>query len=224
MINTVSFKAVLFDLDGTLLDTLEDIASAMNTVLASRGFTPHPIDSYRLFVGDGMKTLVRRTLPSEHSGNLSLIMECLSAMREEYSRTCYATTRPYPGIPSLLSALQNSGLKLSVFSNKPDDFTRDMTARYFPDIPFHSVMGLRDGVPKKPAPDGALIIAQSSGISPECFFYLGDTATDMKTALSAGMFAAGAGWGFRDVKELWENGALAVFENPGDVLKFIVEH
>ena len=220
MPDTATFKAVLYDLDGTLLNTLGDIASAMNNVLTAKGFPAHPVDAYRFFVGDGMEMLVRRTLPVDLTGDAAMVQECLMEMKDEYSRLCYDTSRPYPGITELLRTLQKLDVSQSVFSNKPHDFTQEMVERYFPDISFHAVSGLRDGLPKKPDPAGALLIAESSGIPPADFFYLGDTATDMKTAISAGMFPAGAAWGFRGERELRENEARIILYSPEEVLPF----
>jgi phosphoglycolate phosphatase len=214
----MKYRAALFDLDGTLLDTLEDIASSMNVVLSSRGFPVHAVDLYRHFVGDGMETLVRRTLPPASSDDAELLAACLRDMRREYSRRCYDTSRPYPGIPEMLHGLSRSGIKLAVFSNKPDDFTKEMTAFFFPDIRFVMVLGLSPDVPRKPDPTGAFIIAREARVAPGEFLYLGDTATDMKTAAGAGMFAAGAAWGFRGEKELRENGARAIVNAPGEVV------
>ena len=212
------FRAALFDLDGTLLDTLEDIASSMNAVLEAHGLPAHAVNSYRLFVGDGMEILVRRALPPGLSENADLVAACLRDMRDEYSRRCYDTSRPYPGIPEMLGGITRLGLKLAVFSNKSHDFTTGMTLRFFPGIPFSTVLGLTPDVPRKPDPAGALLIAREAGIAPADFLYLGDTSTDMVTATSAGMFAVGAAWGFRGEKELRESGASVIVNKPGEVL------
>lgn len=216
----IPFRAAIFDLDGTLVDTLNDIAVSMNAVLASRGLPVHDAAAYRLFVGDGMETLARRVLPAGLAGDPALVAACLADMRREYRRRCYDTSRPYPGIPEMLAALAAKGTRLAVLSNKPQDFTAEMVARYFSDVPFFSVRGLREDTPRKPDPAGALLIAREAVLPPEDFFYLGDTATDMETALAAGMFPAGAAWGFRGERELIENGAAAVLHHPGEVVPF----
>ena len=219
----IRFRAAIFDLDGTLVDTLHDIAASMNAVLASRGLPVHDTAAYRLFVGDGMETLVRRVLPDELAGDPALVAGCLADMRREYRRRCYNTSRPYRGIPEMLAALAAKGARLAVLSNKPQDFTAEMVERYFRDVPFLTIRGLRDGTPKKPNPAGALLIAREAGLPPDAFFYLGDTATDMATALDAGMYPAGAAWGFRGERELIESGAAAVLHHPGEVVPLFTD-
>jgi len=218
---TETTRAVLFDLDGTLMDTLGDIAAAMNAVLSANGFPRHPVNAYRHFVGDGMETLVRRTVPEPLSVDDAVVSRCLAAMKDEYRARMYDTTSPYPGIPELLGELAARGLALAVFSNKPDNFTREMTARYFGGTPFVRVLGLSDGIPRKPDPSGALLIAREAGISPASFLYLGDTATDMMTARGAGMVPVGAAWGFRGERELLEHGARHIVHIPWEVLRLI---
>jgi phosphoglycolate phosphatase len=213
------FRAVLFDLDGTLLDTIQDLADAMNTVLERHDLQPHPVGSYKLFVGNGMELLVRRALGQQAPEEL--VMQCLEQMRSEYAACMVRTTRPYAGIEQMLDGLAARGLILSVLSNKPNAMTREMVQTYFGRWSFAQVYGARSGVPHKPDATAALDIAASLNIDVTEFLYLGDSATDMQTAHSAGMFAVGALWGFRDREELLQGGAAALVSTPIEVLGLV---
>ncbi|MFU8856440.1 MAG: HAD family hydrolase [Deferrisomatales bacterium] len=210
-------RAVLFDLDGTLLDSLEDLADAMNQVLGDLGMPRHPLDAYRYFVGEGMEVLVRRALPDAGWDDRTFA-SALSALRVEYDRRCTRKTRPYPGIPELLDALAERGLPFGILSNKPHDATVAVTKLLLPRWRFAAVLGARADVPKKPDPAGALEVADILGLTPREVLYLGDTPTDMRTARSAGMQAVGVLWGFRPAQELREGGASILVERPRDVL------
>jgi len=210
-------KAILFDLDGTLLDTLSDLADSMNTVLAGMGFATHPPDAYRHFVGDGMETLAHRVLPQKQRTSAN-IERCLNGMRTRYRNHWADKSAPYPGITELLSALSERQLSLNVLSNKPDELTRLMIDHFLPHWPWAQVRGARPETMKKPDPSGAMAIADQLGLSPHQFLYLGDTNTDMRTAIAAGMTPIGALWGFRDRQELVSSGARAVIDHPLDLL------
>jgi phosphoglycolate phosphatase len=212
-------RAILFDLDGTLLDTLEDIADSTNAALASMGFPVHEVQSFRTLVGDGMETLVRKALP-ESARDEATRAECQSRLRGEYGRRWAAKTKPYAGIAELLDALEAQGLTLAILSNKPEDFTKLMARQLLGRWRFAAVEGAREGIPKKPDPAAALAIAGRLGSGPASFIYVGDSATDMKTALAAGMRPAGALWGFRPW-ELEEAGAELLLERPTDLLRHL---
>lgn len=214
------YKAILFDLDGTLLDTLEDLGNAANCVLAGKGFPIHTLETYRYFVGDGVTMLMNRALP-EDNRNDDTIRACVRAFREEYGRNWHVKTRPYDGVAEMLDALTANGLKMAVLSNKPDEFTKQCVTEFLPDWTFDMVLGQSNSVPLKPDPSGAREIAKCLNISPSNFIYLGDTAIDMKTAVTAGMFPVGALWGFRTEKELRENGARALIKRPQEILNFL---
>lgn len=216
----MKYKAVIFDLDGTLLDTIEDLGDSMNSVLSNHGYATHDLAAYRYFVGNGMRNLVIRALPEDKRDRAS-VDQALSEMRSEYAKRWADKTRPYPGIPALLDALTGKGVKLSVLSNKLDRFSNDIVKKLLPDWSFYPVYGEREGVPIKPDPSGALEIAKILGLSPEDFLYLGDTGIDMKTAVSAGMYAIGVLWGFRDAEELEKNGANMIISDPMEVLKLL---
>ena len=217
----MKYKAVLFDLDGTLLDTLEDLADSMNAVLSARGHPAHPVEKYRYFVGDGMEELARRTLPPAASGDQSEVKACVLAMREEYGARWSNKTRLYPGIDELLDGLTGKGMILTVLSNKPDGFVKEIAAFFFSRWTFASTWGARPDVPRKPDPAAALSISRAAKVGAPEFLYLGDTNTDMQTATAAGMYPVGALWGFRSEKELREAGARSLAAYPTDVLKLV---
>jgi phosphoglycolate phosphatase len=210
------FRAVLFDLDGTLADTLADLANAVNHALATLGLPPHPQPAYRYFVGDGARNLITRALPPDRQ---DLVEPALARMRAHYDAHCFDETRLYPGIPELVAELHRRRYKLAVFSNKPDEFTKRMVAHYFPTNPFDTVLGHITGIPLKPDPAGAFRIAADLGVPTTHWLYLGDTNTDMLTARAAGMYPVGVLWGFRDRAELEATGARTILAQPGELLR-----
>ncbi len=215
-----NYQAVLFDLDGTLLDTLEDLADSSNAALRRLGFPEHPLPAYRYFIGDGVENLIRRALPPEHC-DAATIAQCAALMREEYGARWAAKTRPFAGIPELLDGLVARGIAMAVFSNKPHEFTRLCVSRMLPRWPFQQVLGGQPSLPRKPDPAGALAISRQMGLAPQQFVYLGDTNTDMQTAVAAGMFPLGATWGFRTPDELLQFGAKALLATPLELLDFL---
>ena len=217
----MQYKAIIFDLDGTLLDTLEDIAGSMNQVLERHGFPVHTADSYRELVGDGVGILVERSLPPEKRGNEELIALLTTQMRDVYATRWDRCTRPYPGIPALLEELHRRRFQASVLSNKPDHFTRMIVSQLLPQFAFRSVAGSKPTVPIEPDPGAALEMAKEMNVSPAECLYVGDTNTDMKTALNAGMFPAGVLWGFRGREELLASGAKTLLEKPAEILDYL---
>lgn len=213
----MTHRAVLFDLDGTLLDSLADIGESMNSVLSEQGFARHPLSSYRSFVGDGVTMLARRSLPPDHRDEATVAV-CVSRMRDVYAGRLADKTRPYDGIPNLLEELESADIAKAVLSNKPHDLTVDLVARLLGRWAFSVVFGERPGVARKPDPAGAVEVASLLGLDPEAIVYVGDTPTDMATARAAGMLAVGATWGFRDETELREAGADVIVHNPAQVL------
>jgi phosphoglycolate phosphatase len=212
----MKFKAVIFDLDGTLLDTLADLADAMNAVLAGNRLPTHPVDAYRYFVGEGIAQLVRRALPFEVADEADLD-RFVGEMKREYRQRWTCRTRPYPGIPEMLAALCKSGLQLAVLSNKPDEAARHLVGSLLPDGAFRRILGAGTERPRKPDPAAALEIAAGLEIGPSEAVFVGDSSIDMQTAVRAGMFPAGVLWGFRSQAELSEAGARRFFEHPADV-------
>lgn len=216
----MKFKAVLFDLDGTLLNTIEDISDSMNSVLAKNGYPVHDSEAYKYFVGDGMKALVQRALPKD-TYSTQQIDNYLQANKAEYATRWSDKTVLYPGIDGLLDGLADKGVKCAVLSNKPDAFTKQVIEKLLADWTFYPIFGERQGVPKKPDPAGALEIASILKVNPEECLYLGDTGVDMKTANAAGMYAIGVLWGFRKADELLENGAHVLVSDPLQVLEML---
>jgi len=214
------FKAVLFDLDGTLLDTLKDLADAVNRVMAKRGHPTHDIEAIRWFIGEGARMLVERALP-EAKRTETEIEAALADYRTDYMANWNVATKPYGGIVPLLIELQARGLALGVLSNKPHHMTVRCIEGYLREFPFKAILGQRDEVAKKPHPEGAHEAARLMGCKTEEILYVGDTAVDMQTARAAGMIALGATWGFRPESELRENGADAIIHSPLAVLDFV---
>jgi len=212
----MDYKAVLFDLDGTLLNTLDDIADSMNSVLERNGFTPHPVERYKKFVGGGVGDLSWRVLPDGFASD-ELALKISTQMRDEYSRRWGIKTRLYPGIDSMLDALAKRYVPLSILSNKPDDFTQVICGHYLTRWHFEIILGATDRFPKKPDPAAALFIAREMGIAPGDILYLGDSDTDMKAAVAAGMFPVGVLWGFRDADELLASGARLLLQKPEEL-------
>jgi len=210
-------KALIFDLDGTLLNTLEDLADAVNRVLSRKGFPTHDLDTFRFFVGEGVVVLITRSLPEDKRDDES-IRTCLEAFRDDYGHNWNVKTKPYDGVAEMLDALTDRGLKMAILSNKPDDFTKRCVSELLSSWSFGVVFGQRDGIPPKPDPAGALEVAELLDLAPADFIYLGDSAVDMKTAAAACMFPVGALWGFRPIQELQEGGARVLIEHPMEIL------
>ncbi|MDH4198566.1 MAG: HAD family hydrolase, partial [Candidatus Aminicenantes bacterium] len=194
------FAAVIFDLDGTLFDTLDDIALTMNHVLARRGLPSPTNEEYKLLVGDGLEEAVRRALlriPHTDDDVAAMVAE----YRQEYEVRWRDHSRPYPGIAELLRHLRARGIKTAVLSNKSHPYTAVMIQALLRDFTFDVVRGAMPEVPLKPNPAAALLTARELGVTPESVIFLGDTNVDMKTAVAAGMFPVGALWGFRSSEE-----------------------
>jgi len=217
------YAAVIFDLDGTLIDSLRDIGEAMNRTLAALGHPVHDLAQYNYFVGDGVRQLVSRVLPEQHQKE-SDIDACLAAYRLDYGKNWKVNTKPYSGIPELLSGLVHKGIPIGILSNKPDGVTRLCVEHFFPEIPFIAVAGQREDIPRKPDPTAALLIAESMNCPPANCVFVGDTATDMDTAVSAGMFPAGVTWGFRTTEELVEHGARLLAYKPETLMGLFQSH
>jgi phosphoglycolate phosphatase len=216
----MSHDAVLFDLDGTLLDTLEDIADSTNQVLAAFGFPTHPTTSYKLFVGDGEDMLAARALPEGHR-DAGTVNRTVVLFQEEYSKRWANRTRPFPGIPSLLDSLVQDGIRLAILSNKAQRFAEAAVSRLLGRWSFEVVLGAQPSLPVKPSPEGALRIARELALPSSRFLYVGDSGVDMKTAASAGMYPVGALWGYRSRDELVAAGALTLIAAPEELLTLV---
>ncbi|MDY3769458.1 MAG: HAD family hydrolase [Lachnospiraceae bacterium] len=214
-------KAVIFDLDGTLTNTLKSLWKSTNMALATAGLPPHEIDSYKYFAGNGAKELIRKSLIADGDTELvhfDSVMEAYNRIFEEY---CMYEVKPYDGIRELLKALKEKGLHLAVNSNKPQPRTVDVVEEIFGKDTFDLLVGQCEERRRKPAPDGVNYILEQLHLNREDVLYIGDTCTDMQTGKSAGVFTVGALWGFRDRQELVENHADAIIEKPLDLLQYI---
>ena len=217
--NRIPCKAVLFDLDGTLIDSLGDLAATANRALEDMGFPAHPVDAYRYFVGDGLAVLAGRIVPAGSSKEQ--IDEVIERFNYLYEKNWNRLTRPYPGIVDMLSALSGLPLSLAILSNKPDEFTQIYVSHFFSNFTFSHVWGNRPAIPKKPAPEAALAIAEEIDCSPaECVF-VGDTSVDIITGTSAGMMSVGVTWGFRERRELEESGADIIIDSPHQLIDHV---
>jgi phosphoglycolate phosphatase len=209
-------RLVIFDLDGTLVDSLGDLADSMNAVLAARGLPVHAESAYRVFVGDGIEALARRALPSAPPSRLP-VAEVVEEMRAEYARRRLDRTVPFPGMPELLRRLRQLGTRTAVLSNKPDDATRELVTALFAEHGFDAVRGARPGSALKPDPAVAVDLCASIGVHPADTAFVGDTDTDMLTGRRAGMLTIGVGWGFRDPGELVAAGAHHIVHRPSEL-------
>lgn len=194
-------KLVIFDLDGTLLNTIADLAAATNQALQQEGFPTHETDAYRFFVGNGINKLFERALPEQERTEENIV-KIRSLFIPYYDVHNADLSRPYPGIPELLAALQQKGIMLAVASNKYQVATRKLIAHYFPQISFVEVLGQREGIPAKPDPSIVNDILAKAEVKHEEVLYVGDSNVDMQTAHNAGVTAVGVAWGFRPRTEL----------------------
>lgn len=213
-------RAVIFDLDGTLSDSIASIKYCGDAALEPFGFGPFGVEQYKYFVGDGAANLVRRALAAAGDVELVHFDQAFARYREIFRENCMYQVKPYEGIPELLAALRGEGKKTAVLSNKPHMETARVIETLFGRDCFDMVLGQQEGMALKPSPEGVFRILGQIGLGAEDLLYLGDTATDMKTGKGAGAFTVGALWGFRDRAELEEGGADAVIEYPLELLRF----
>lgn len=210
-------ELIIFDLDGTLLDTIDDLASSTNYALRRQGYPEHELREYRFFVGNGISKLIERALPPEARNG-----ETVSALQEQfvayYQQHKTDFTKPYPGIPALLQELHRRGVLLAVASNKYQQGTNELIRHFFGEELFSKVLGQRTGVPVKPDPAIVHEILQQTGIPKSRTLYVGDSGIDMQTARNSGLVSIGVSWGFRPRQELEENGACHIIDRPGEIL------
>lgn len=209
-------QLVIFDLDGTLLDTVADLANATNQALEKCGFPTHPVEAYYQFVGNGINKLFARALPAEASNeeNILRIRALFVPYYNEHNADC---SRPYPGIVELLPQLRLGGVQIAVASNKYHEATLKLVRHFFPDIQFAAIYGQREDVPIKPAPDIVYDILRDTGVAKENTLYIGDSGVDMLTASNAGIESVGVTWGFRSEEELREHGAVHIVHRADDI-------
>ncbi len=210
-------RLAIFDLDGTLLDTVADLANATNYALALSGYTTHPTEAYYQFVGNGINMLFFRALPEEARTEEN-VMRIRSLFVPYYNEHNADDSRPYPGVSELLNTLQESGITLAVASNKYQQATLKLVKHFFPDIRFAAIYGQREGIPVKPDPTIVNDILSETGIAHEHTIYIGDSGVDMLTAHNAQVESIGVTWGFRDQEELQENGACHIVDKAEEIL------
>jgi len=213
----MKYKGIIFDLDGTLVNSLEDISDAMNSVLKGLNFPIHNYDTYQYFIGSGLRNLVSKALP-ESNNSIDEIETCFESMVKGYRETCTIKTKPYDGIIELLDNLVSRNIKLAVFSNKADELTKKIVADIFPNY-FSNVVGLSIESLKKPNPFEAIAISEKWNLKPEEIIFIGDSDIDMQTAVNANMFPVGVTWGYRTEEELKASGAKLVIHSPLDLIQ-----
>lgn len=213
-------KAVIFDLDGTLVDTIGDIAAAMNRVLRTLGFPEHPVEAYKNFVGYGLRITARKALPPEHRDEKALT-EAGERLVRYYAEHPVDTTHPYEGIPEMLKDLQTAGIPSAILSNKTQRLVEMVVRDLLKGFEFTRVLGADNGYPLKPDPSSALALTEDLGLAPEDILFVGDSEVDIQTARAAGMFPAAVSWGFRTPRILKDAGAALIFEKPRDIPDFM---
>lgn len=214
-------KLVIFDLDGTLVDSVKSIAYCGNYSLKKAGFQEIDIEEYNVLTGEGVDVLIKRMLEVCGDEKHEKFDEVKAGYLEKFETGCLHEVKPYDKIKETLIELKNKGIKIAVFSNKLHYNTCKVVEHIFGKDYFDIVLGSKEGFPRKPDPSGALLIAKELAISTEECIYVGDTSTDMKTGTSANMFTVGVEWGFRDVKELEEYGAMKIISSPLQLLDLI---
>lgn len=212
-------KAIIFDMDGTLIDSLRDIAICANKVLEEFNLPIHPLEDYKYFVGGGALVLIQNCTPKDLDEKRE--QEVLKRFIESYDTKLQANTKPYDGINELLQELHNKGIKIGILSNKPHEFTLKYAQAFFDDFNIPEIHGQKKDIPKKPNPKAAIDIAKAFNIPCEDILFVGDSDVDMKTAKNANMKAVGVSWGFRGVEELIEHGADYIVKTPKDILELI---
>ncbi len=214
-------KAALFDMDGTITDSLESIAHTTNTVLREFGYPEIELERFKTIVGDGAETQIRRVMKIHGVSDEDIIQKVYARYLEEFEEGCLYHVTPCKGVPELIEKMKARGMKIAVCSNKPHAKSVKVADAVYPAGTFDLVIGQKEGIPKKPAPDMALMAAKEFGVEPSECLYLGDTNTDMKTGIGAGMFTIGVLWGFRDRAELEELHPDAIVTTPDEVEKFL---
>ena len=212
-------KLVLWDLDGTLINTIEDLGAAVNHALQKRSLPLHGLQEYTKMVGHGVRNLVTQALPASLQADETLIDSVLADFRAYYCAHIDDYTRPYPGIPELLTRLQARGIKMAVASNKFQEGTEQLVGKFFPDIDFVAVLGNRPGYPLKPSPEIVQDVLSRAGLAPEEAIMVGDSPTDMQTAANGGIEAIAVTWGYRSAAQLSGNRTVNSLEELQEALE-----
>lgn len=214
-------KLVIFDLDGTLTDSLKSIQYCTNKTLEKFGYAPFPLEPYRYFVGDGVAELIKRALQAAGDKNLVNLGAAMEFYNEIFKEHCMYEVKPYKGILELIQSLKDKGIRIAVNSNKPQAGTSDVVETVFGKETFSMAVGQAPERDRKPSPDGIYHIARTLNVSLRDILYVGDTSTDMQTGKNAGVFTIGVLWGFRDRQELIENKADAIISDPLEILDYL---
>ncbi|SDF95240.1 phosphoglycolate phosphatase [Selenomonas sp. WCT3] len=215
----MKYKAAIFDLDGTLIDSLADLGDSANEMLASYGFPAHTIEEYRYFVGNGSRKLIERCLPKDKAQDASFVDEALARYKACYEKNLVHKTKCYAGIDEMLQALQEKNIPLGICTNKHQSAADEVCQKLLAKHSFVEIIGDRPGLPRKPDPQKVLAIAAKMGVKPEEVAYFGDTSVDMETARNAGFLPVGVTWGFRPRQELVETGAEVLLDNPMELFE-----
>lgn len=210
----MKYRAAIFDMDGTLVNSLEDIADAVNEMLTHYGFEHHTLEEYRYFVGNGSRKLIERSIAKERVSDKKFVDEALKFYDGCYQRRLTNKTKPYEGILEMLERLKKKNIPMGCVSNKQDFGVQAIVEKLFPAGMFDAAIGDREGLPRKPDPTKVLKMASEFGVAPSEVAYFGDTSVDMQTAHNAGFFAIGVTWGFRPRSELVESGAALIIDQP----------
>lgn len=214
-------KAVLFDLDGTLVDSLTDLADGVNRAIAKKGFPTHPVDAFKYFVGDGIPKMIERALPENHRDS-NTVNEIKKDFLEYYSLHYADNTYAYKGMPELVTTLKEQGFIVAVVTNKQQDMADEVVKSLYGDV-FDLIFGKRDGIPAKPDPTAALMAMEQLGVTPKECIFIGDSGMDVATAVNSGAVPVGELWGFRQKDELLKNGAKYIINKPEELLDIIEE-
>ena len=214
-------KAVLFDLDGTLADSLIDLADGVNRAIASKGFPTHPVEAFKYFVGDGIPKMIERALP-ESNRDADTVNEIKDIFLPYYAVHYADNTYAYEGMPELVTALKEQGFIVAVVTNKEQNMANEVVLSLYGNV-FDLIFGKRDGIPAKPDPTAALMAMEELGVTPQECVFIGDSGMDVATAVNSGAVPVGELWGFRKENELLANGAKYIISKPSELLDIIKE-
>ena len=215
----MNYKAAVFDLDGTLVNSLDDLADSVNATLHAYSFPVHEVEEYRYFIGDGTRKLMERVLPQERAADTAFVEQFMSKYKDRYARNLLQKTKPYDGIIEMLEELQRRGIPMAVCTNKHQSAAEMIVRTLFPHGIFQEIIGDQEGLPRKPDPQKVLHIMRNFGVTGEQTAYFGDTDVDMDTARNAGAFAVGVLWGFRPEEELVAHGADILLTHPMELFE-----
>ena len=215
----MNYKAAVFDLDGTLVNSLDDLADSANATLRAHSFPVHEVEAYRYFVGDGTRKLMERILPQEYAADTTFVEQFMSKYKDRYARNLLQKTKPYDGIMEMLEELRRRGIPMAVCTNKHQSAAEMIVKTLFPHGFFQEIIGDQEGLPRKPNPQKVLRIMRNFGVTREQTAYFGDTDVDMDTARNAGAFAVGVLWGFRPEEELVAHGADLLLSHPMELFE-----